>query len=224
MHPVARTLISAAAGLLVFGALLFLPAGTLGYWQAWVFLAVFTVSTMVPSLYLAIARPDVLARRMRAGPAAETRPAQRWAITLTMTVFVSLLVFSALDHRFGWSNAPLWSVAAGNLAVLVGMTITQVVVLQNSFAGANIRVEAGQSLVSTGLYGIVRHPMYTGGLILMAGMPLALGSCWGVLLSVAALPALVLRIRDEEAMLGSQLTGYPQYTRQVRYRLVPYLW
>lgn len=223
MHPVARTLISAAVGLLVFGALLFLPAGTLGYWQAWVFLAVFTVSTMVPSLYLAIARPDVLARRMRAGPAAETRPAQRWAITLTMIVFVSLLVFSALDHRFGWSNAPLWSVAAGNLAVLVGMAITQVVVLQNSFAGANIRVEAGQSLVSTGLYGI-RHPMYTGGLILMAGMPLALGSCWGVLLSVAALPALVLRIRDEEAMLGSQLTGYPQYTRQVRYRLVPYLW
>ncbi|MHA3019993.1 methyltransferase family protein [Mycobacterium sp. BMJ-28] len=224
MKLVMQALVSGLAGLLFFGVLLFLPAGTLNYWQAWVFIAVFLVATMVPSFYLAVNNPATLARRMHGGPTAETRPLQKIIITATFASVVVLTVVSALDHRFGWSHVPTAVVVAGNVLVLVGLIAAQAVVMQNNFAGASIQVEEEQPLVSTGMYGVVRHPMYSGALVMMFGMPLALDSYWGLLVTASAVPILVLRILDEESLLRTELAGYADYSAKVRWRLIPGVW
>lgn len=211
-------------GLVFFVAVLFWPAGTFDYWQAWVFLAVFIATTILPSIYLAVRHPDALARRMKAGPTAENRPAQRIIMTLTLALVVATFVLSALDHRFGWSQVPVWLVIVGNVLVAVGLSVAQLVVVQNNYAASTVRVEADQPLVSTGLYGLVRHPMYTGAAVMMIGTPLALDSLWGLLGVVASAPVIAARIRDEEQMLTEELAGYPEYMATVRYRLVPHLW
>ncbi len=220
MKLIAQTVL----GLAFFIAVLFWPAGTFDYWQAWVFLAVFIATTILPSIYLAVRHPDALARRMKAGPTAETRPAQRIIMTLTVTLVVATFVLSALDHRFGWSQVPVWLVITGNVLVAAGLSVAQLVVVQNNYAAATVRVEADQPLVSTGLYGVVRHPMYTGAAVMMVGTPLALDSLWGLLGVAASAPVIVARIRDEEQMLTEELAGYPEYRTRVRYRLVPHLW
>ncbi|MGV0905764.1 isoprenylcysteine carboxylmethyltransferase family protein [Mycobacterium novum] len=211
-------------GLLAFGLLLFVPAGTLHYWQAWVFLAVFAVSTWIPSIYLMRTNPAALQRRMRAGPLAESRPLQRLVITAVFICFAAMFVLSALDHRFGWSVVPTPVCLLGDALVAIGLGVAMVVVIQNGYAAANVTVEAGQTLVSTGLYGWVRHPMYTGNVLLMIGTPLALDSYWGLVLLLPGLVLLVLRIRDEERLLTAELRGYREYTGKVRYRLFPYFW
>ena len=211
-------------GLGFFVAVLFWPAGTFDYWQAWVFLAVFIATTILPSIYLAVRYPDALARRMKAGPTAETRPAQRIIMTLTLTLVVATFVLSALDHRFGWSQVPVWLVIVGDVLVAVGLGVAQLVVAQNNYAAATIRVEADQPLVSTGLYGVVRHPMYTGAAVMMVGTPLALDSLWGLLGVVASAPVIAARIRDEEQLRTEERAGYREYMTRVRYRLVPHLW
>jgi protein-S-isoprenylcysteine O-methyltransferase Ste14 len=224
MKIAVQSLASALFGVAFFAALLFWPAGTLDYWQAWVFIAVFIVSTMVPSIYLAVKDPAALQRRMKAGPMAETRALQKLVIIGTILAVVAVLVISALDHRFGWSNVPTPIVIVGNILVAVGLGIAQLVVIQNSYAAATITVEEDQKVVSTGLYGLVRHPMYVGTLIMMIGTPLALDSYWALLATVLALPVLAARIDDEEKMLRQELDGYDEYTHKVHYRLVPGVW
>lgn len=216
--------IQTCAGLLFFVAVLFWPAGTFDYWQAWVFLAVFVVTTTLPSIYLAVRYPEALARRMQAGPTAEIRPAQRIIMSLILVLVTVTFVLSALDHRFGWSSVPVWLVIIGNVLVAVGLAIAQLVVVQNNYAAATVRVEADQPLVSTGLYGWVRHPMYTGAAIMMIGTPLALDSLWGLLGVAAAAPVMVARIRDEEQMLTAELAGYREYMDTVRSRPIPHVW
>jgi protein-S-isoprenylcysteine O-methyltransferase Ste14 len=220
----AQGLVSAAVGLSAFGVMLFVPAGTLHYWQAWVFLAVFALCTWIPSLYLARTNPAALKRRMRAGPSAETRRLQRVVIAVLFICFAAMFVLSALDHRFGWSPVPAAVSVAADALVAIGLGLAMLVVVQNGYAAANVTVEAGQQLVSTGLYGLVRHPMYTGNVIMMVGVPLALGSYWGLVFVIPGVLALVARIRDEEELLGHDLAGYRDYTRQVRYRLLPHVW
>lgn len=224
MKITVQMLASMSFGVLFFGASLFIPAGTFHYWQAWVFMAVFMLATLGPTIYLAINDPAALQRRMRAGPTAEKRPAQRIIITATIASVIVMLVISALDHRYGWSTVPLAVVVIGNVLVFAGLTLAQVVIMQNSFAGASITVEQDQPLVSTGLYGLVRHPMYSGTLVMMAGTPLALDSYWGLLTAVLAVPILAARILDEEKALRHELTGYVDYTHTVRYRLLPGVW
>ncbi|GFG84181.1 methyltransferase family protein [Mycolicibacter algericus] len=224
MKTFGKGLLSASLGLLAFGLLLFVPAGTLHYWQAWVFLAVFAVSTWIPSIYLMRTNPAALQRRMRAGPLAESRPLQRLVITAVFICFAAMFVLSALDHRFGWSVVPTPVCLLGDALVAIGLGVAMVVVIQNGYAAANVTVEAGQTLVSTGLYGWVRHPMYTGNVLLMIGTPLALDSYWGLVLLLPGLVLLVLRIRDEERLLTAELSGYREYTGKVRYRLFPYFW
>jgi protein-S-isoprenylcysteine O-methyltransferase Ste14 len=146
-------------GLVFFGVFLFEPAGTFDYWQAWVFIAVFTIATSGPTMYWGLRKPEVLRRRMHAGPMAETRTAQKFATVGTTAMVVVVLVVSALDHRFGWSQVPTPVVVVGDVLVAVGLGLAMLVVDQNNYAAATIRVEAEQTLVSTGLYGLVRHPM-----------------------------------------------------------------
>jgi len=224
MKLAVQTLASGVFGIAFFVVLLFLPAGTLNYWQAWVFIAVFIATTIVPSSYLAVHDPAALARRMKAGPIAETRVIQKLVITGTMLAVVAVLVVSAVDHRFGWSHVPVPVVVLGNILVAGGLAFAQLVVIQNGYAAATITVETDQKVVSTGVYGLVRHPMYVGALIMMVGTPLALDSYWGLLATVLAVPILALRIEDEEKMLRQELDGYDEYTQKVQYRLVPGVW
>jgi protein-S-isoprenylcysteine O-methyltransferase Ste14 len=219
-----QTTLSALAGLVFFGVLLFLPAWTFDYWQAWVFIAVFTAATIVPSVYLAVRDPETLRRRMQAGPTAESRPAQKIIFIGIWLSVIAMGVVSALDHRFGWSSVPVSVVVLGDAMVVVGLLLAQLVVLQNRYASANITVAADQPLVDTGLYGLVRHPMYFGALVMMIGTPLALDSLWGLLVVFAAVPVLAARILDEEKLLVEELPGYRDYRERVRSRLIPGVW
>ena len=215
---------STAFSILFFGLLLFLPAGTFDYWQAWVFIVVFTVSAMVPTVYLALVYPDAFQRRLRSGPLAETRLAQRLINAGIMSSVVAVGVVSALDHRFDWSTVPTSVVVVGNVLVVAGVLLSELVIIQNNYAAATITVEEGQPVVSTGLYGVVRHPMYVGALIMMIGTPLALASYWGLLTLIPGALVFVARVTDEEKALREELDGYNEYIDKVRYRLVPGVW
>jgi len=211
-------------GLVFFGVFLFGPAGTFTYWQAWVFIAIFTAMSSGPTMYWGLRKPDVLRRRMHAGPIAETRTAQKFATVGTVAMVIAVLIVSALDHRFGGSQVPTPVVVVGNILVAVGLGVAMMVVNQNDYAAATITVEADQPVISTGLYGLVRHPMYAGALIMMVGMPLALDSYWGLLTVLPGLAVLAFRIVDEEKMLRQELAGYDEYAHTVHYRLVPGVW
>ena len=224
MKTAVKGSLSAVVGLAAFGVLVFVPAGTTNYWQGWAFLAVFALSTWIPTVYLMRKNPAALERRLQAGPSAETRPLQRILITVIFIAFPASFVVGGLDHRFRWSQMPAPVSVIGDVLVAIGLGLAMLVIIQNSYAAANVRVEAGQQLVSTGLYGLVRHPMYTGNVILMLGIPLALGSYWGLLLLIPGLVVLILRIGDEEDLLTHELSGYRDYTQRVHYRLLPYVW
>jgi len=208
----------------VFGSMLFFPAGTFNYWQAWVFLVVVAVSAWIPVIYLLRTNPVALQARMRGGPTAETRTAQKIVIAGLYLSLAAMVVVSALDHRFGWSPVPTAICLVGDVLVAVGLGLVGLVVIQNSYAAATVRVEADQTVVSTGVYGLVRHPMYTGNVIMMVGIPIALGSYWGLVFVVPGLIVLASRIRDEEKLLQKDLDGYREYTQKVRYRLLPGMW
>jgi protein-S-isoprenylcysteine O-methyltransferase Ste14 len=223
VKTIRKALVSGLIGLVVFGFLLFVPAGTFNYWQAWVFL-VMILATWIPSIYLLRANHTLLQRRMRGGPVAETRTVQKVVIAVWYLSMAAMFVVSALDHRFGWSSVPMAICLVGDVLVAVGLGVAMLVVSQNSYAAATVRVEAGQEVVSTGLYGLVRHPMYIGNLITMVGIPLALASYWGLVFVAPGLIVLALRIRDEEKLLRQELDGYREYTQKVRYRLVPCMW
>lgn len=224
MRVYLQALATAVVGLVFFGLVLFVPAGTFSYWQAWAFMAVFTFVTAVPTWYLAVRDPAVLQRRLTAGPAAETRTVQRWTMSAAGLLVVAVPVVSALDHRFGWSAVPTPVVVLGLVLVGAGLALTQVVIIQNRFAAATVTVEDHQPVVSSGLYGIVRHPMYTGAVVMMVGMPLALDSYWGLVTLVPGAAILAARILDEEALLRDELDGYREYCEKVHYRLVPGVW
>jgi protein-S-isoprenylcysteine O-methyltransferase Ste14 len=223
-----KTAIGAAVsniiGVITLGALLFLPAGTFNYWQAWAFTATFVLTTIAPTIYIARTNPAALRRRMRSGPRAEARTLQKVVIIGWMASVFAMMALSAYDHRVTWSHVPAWACVLGDVLVAVGLGLTMLVVIQNGYAAATVTVETGQPVVSTGVYRFVRHPMYVGGVIMMIGIPLALGSYWGLLFIVPGVVALVFRILDEESLLSKELAGYREYTQQVRYRLMPYVW
>jgi protein-S-isoprenylcysteine O-methyltransferase Ste14 len=224
VKTIPKMLVFGLVELVVFGLLLFLPAGTFNYWQAWLLLVVFGLSAWIPSIYLLRTNPVAVQRRIRGGPTAETRMVQKVVMGGLWLSLAAMVVVSALDHRFGWSPVPTAICLVGDVLVAVGLGVMVLVVIQNSYAAATVRVEAGQKLVSTGLYGLVRHPMYAGNVIVMVGIPLALGSYWGLVFVLPGLIVLASRIRDEEQLLQDELDGYREYTQKVRYRLVPCMW
>jgi protein-S-isoprenylcysteine O-methyltransferase Ste14 len=224
MQLVGRILRSTVIGLLVLGLLIFVPAGSLAYWRGWAFVAVFIVSNIIIGVYLALADPALLARRKKVGPAAEQRLAQKIIISALIAIFLVLVVFSAIDWRFGWSSVPAWVSVLGDALVALGLMIDLRVLRDNTYAASTIEKMEDQQVITTGLYGVVRHPMYAGVLVMAAGVPLALGSWWGLFFSGAIVPVLMFRILDEEKMLRAELPGYEAYARDVRYRLLPGLW
>ena len=205
----------------VMGLLLFTAAGTVRYWQAWVFLAVFFGASLLTTLYLMKHDPALLRRRLAGGPAAEKTPTQRLIMFLASIGFIGLLVVPAVDYRFGWSTEPLYAVVSGDILIVVGFSIGFLVFRENSFTSATIEIAEDQKVIATGPYALVRHPQYAGALLYLVGMPLALGSWWGLLVLAAMVPVLIWRLLDEERLLAKDLPGYADYRRNVRSRLIP---
>lgn len=216
--------ISLAVVALVTGLLVFVPAGTLRYWQAWVYLSIFTAASILTTLYVIRHDPALLERRMKGGPTAEKRPAQKVIMLGASAGFVGLLVVPALDVRFRWSIVPPGVVLLGDALIIAGFYFISIVYRENTFASATIEVAKDQKVISTGPYAVVRHPMYAAALLYLLGMPLALGSYWGLVVLVAMLPLLLWRLFDEERFLSANLPGYPEYQQRVRHRLVPFVW
>ncbi len=210
-------------GAIVLGLLLCLLAGTLQYWQGWVFAILFSGLTNAQGIYLGIKDPALLERRKQVAAAGESK-AERTFIVFALAANVLLMVFCALDHRFGWSRMPTLVSVVGDALMLLSFYVYYLVFQVNSYAASSIKTFEGQQVISTGLYGLVRHPKYAGDLLLVIGTPLALGSWWGLLMIVLMFPALAWRILDEEKLLKQDLPGYGEYVQKVRYRLVPYLW
>lgn len=224
MKTAVQATVSSTISLGVVAAALFVPAGTVRYWQGWTFLAIMVLCSLGFAAYLGVKNPDVLKRRLHAGPAAETRPAQKLASTGVIGSYLVAIIVSAFDHRFGWSHVPPWVQATGAVLSIIGLVTSMVTVVQNSYAAANITIESGQTVTTNGLYSVVRHPMYAGSLLMIVGMPLLLGSYWGLLAVIPEAMSLVARIIDEEKLLVHQLRGYPEYVHRVHARLIPLVW
>jgi protein-S-isoprenylcysteine O-methyltransferase Ste14 len=210
--------------LLVMAAGLFLSAGTFDYWEAWIFLALFFVASLAITLYLMKNDPALLERRVYGGPTAEKETSQKIIQSLTAAAFIATLVVPGLDHPFGWSRVPMYAQITGDVLVAVGFIIIFFVYKENSFTSATIDVYAGQTVVSTGPYALVRHPMYGGAFLMFLGMPLALGSWWGLPVLAVVMPALFWRLLDEERILTEKLPGYSKYKDKMPWRLVPFVW
>jgi protein-S-isoprenylcysteine O-methyltransferase Ste14 len=218
----------ALGGLLRFliglALLLFLPAWTLRYWQAWVFLAVFFGSALAITLYLMKHDPQLLERRMKAGPGAEKETSQKVIQVVAASAFFAAITFPAIDHRFAWSTVPAYVAVAGDVLVALGLLVIFFVLRENSYASGVIEVDAEQRVISTGPYALVRHPMYSGALVMFLGVPLALGSWCGLFTFIPMTFVIIWRLLDEEKFLARNLPGYREYQEQVRYRLVPLVW
>ena len=204
--------------------LLFLPVWTLYYWQAWVLLAVFSLSVLVLNSYLMKKDPELLERRINSRPGSESQKNQKILHYLLSNALLVAVLLPVIDHRFAWSTVPPYVVAAGNLLVVLGFVIVILVFRENSFASAVVEISPGQKIVSTGPYALVRHPMYLGLLIALLGVPLALGSWWGLLTLIPITAVIVGRLLTEETFLVGNLPGYSEYRHRVRYRLLPFIW
>ena len=194
------------------------------YWQDWVLLSVLSVSLVGITLYLMKNDERLLERRLHAGPRAETQRSQKIGQLFAAIAFIVTFVVPALDHRFAWSSAPTAVVISGEVLVVTGLLIVFLVFRENTFTSATIEIAAEQHVVSSGPYSKVRHPMYAGALIMILGVPLALGSWWGTATIVPMTFMVMRRVRDEEELLTRDLTGYREYRDRVPYRLVPLFW
>jgi protein-S-isoprenylcysteine O-methyltransferase Ste14 len=202
----------------------FFPAWTFDYWQAWVWISVLFVALLSITLYLMKNDPRLLERRLHAGPGAETQNSQKVGQLFGAITFSATLVIPALDHRFAWSSVPVPFVIGGEVLVILGLLIVFRVFRENTFTSATIEVAPEQGVVASGPYSAMRHPMYLGALIMILGIPLALGSWWGLATIVPITLVIVRRVRDEEKLLAGNLPGYLEYRDQVRYRLLPFVW
>lgn len=210
-----------AAALALF---IFLPAGTARYPEAWAFLGVFCGASFAVTVYLMRHDPKLLARRVQAGPVAEKERSQRIIQLFASLSFLAVLVVPALDHRWSWSRVPAGVVVAGDLLVALGFWLVFVVFRENTFTSALIEVDASQKVVDTGPYARVRHPMYAGALVLLAGISPALGSWFGLLALIPMTAVIVWRLLDEEKFLAARLPGYDAYCRRTPHRLIPGVW
>ncbi|MGA9869515.1 MAG: isoprenylcysteine carboxylmethyltransferase family protein [Acetobacteraceae bacterium] len=222
-----KTVLQNVAFMIVLGLLLFPPAGTFAWPQAWIFLALFDGCALILGLWLRKVDPDLLAERMKSPGGAGQKPQDRAVMIAIMVGFALWLVFMALDaRRFGWSHVPLWAQALGAALIVIAFYAWTGVLRANSFATTRVRLqpERGQAVISTGPYAIVRHPMYADMMFLIFGVPLLLGSLWGLLGVVPLTALLVARLLGEEAMLIAGLPGYREYATKVRFRLLPGVW
>ncbi len=219
-----QAIIGLAALAVVLWLALFLPVWSLNYWQAWTYWVIFVVCVTAISLYFMKKDLNLIASRLKTGPTAEKEKSQKLANSFISIFFILLILIPPFDHRFHWSNVPPYLVITGDVFVVLGLLIVFLVFKENSFTSATIEVSKEQKVVYTGPYGVVRHPMYAGALLMLFFTPLALGSFWGLLASIPMFLVITLRIVEEEKFLTKNLFGYTEYCKKVRHRLIPFIW
>jgi protein-S-isoprenylcysteine O-methyltransferase Ste14 len=225
MKSVTKKAITGAAWLLlVIALMIFVSAGSIRFWQGWIYASVFAISVVVITIYFLRHDPNLVARRTSAGPIAEPEPIQKVIQAIASVLFCALLIVPGLDHRFQWSSVRFPLVVAANSLVAISFAIIFFVFKQNSFASGVVQVEEEQRVISTGLYAYVRHPMYAGAGLLLIATPLALGSWWGIPVGLVLCAVIVVRLFEEERRLAADLSGYEEYCRKVPHRIVPGVW
>jgi len=219
--------VRSVTGLAFSALLLFLPAGTLDWPQGWAFLILFYLGSEATGLWLLRRDPALLVERMRSPLARSQRPRDRAIMLAILACFLGWFVLMALDaRRFGWSHTPLWAQGLGAALMVASFVGWFLVLRANRFAATTIRVQAerGQTVITNGPYAVVRHPLYASSLVFMLGAPLLLGSLWGLAGMVVFVPLIAARALGEEALLRRDLSGYADYARKVRFRLIPWVW
>ena len=209
------------AGLLLMGLLLFLPAGTWNYPGGWLFCGLLFVPMFFLGIVLFIKAPTLLEKRLRNR---ESQTEQKQVVGLSALMFVGGFVLAGLDFRFGWTTVPIWMVVIASILLLASYGLYAEVMRENTWLSRTVEVQDGQTVVDSGLYGIVRHPMYAVTILLFLMIPLVLGS-WYALIAFAFYPAvIVVRLKDEEELLTRELPGYAEYKQKVKYRIIPFIW
>ena len=221
MKLIINALTKFVLGVILLGILIFLPAGTLSYLGGWLFMGVLFIPMLVMGIVMLVKSPALLEKRL---DAKEKRGKQKGIVKLSGLVFLGGFLISAFDFRCGWSRVPLWAMLSAAVLFLVGYAMYAEVMRENAYLSRTIEVQEGQRVICTGLYGIVRHPMYLATLLMFLPIPLILGSLWG-LIPFALYPAVIIaRIIDEEKLLEAELSGYSEYKTKVKYRLIPFIW
>lgn len=208
-------------GLAITMALLFIPAGTFGYWQAWLFIGILFIPMLIVGIVLMNCNPELLRKRLEAK---EKENEQKSVVAMSSLLFVAMFVIAGLNHRFDWWILPDWLVIVAAAIFLLGYAMYAEVMRENVWLSRTVEVQDNQQVVDTGLYGIVRHPMYSSTLILFLTMPLVLASLWSLVIMLLYVPVVVKRIQNEEMVLKQELRGYKEYIQRVHYRLVPFIW
>lgn len=220
-----KLLINAAvkflAGISLVGVLLFLPAGSFGYTNAWLFIALLFAPMLLLGIVLFLKSPELLAKRL---DVKEKQGAQKGVVAASGLLFLVGFIVAGLDFRFGWTRVPLWAVAVASVILLVAYALYGEIMRENAYLSRTIKVEEGQKVVDTGLYGIVRHPMYAVTVWLFLAIPIVLGSWWSFLCFLPYVVVTVVRIINEEKLLTKELEGYKDYKKRVKYRLIPFVW
>lgn len=208
-------------GLLLVGLLIFLPAGTVAYTYGWLLIGLLFGPMLIAGFVMLARSPDLLKKRL---DVKEKQGAQKGVVAASGLMFIAGFVVAGLDFRFGWTQMPVWVVIAASALFLLSYALYAEVLRENAYLSRTVKVEEGQTVVDTGLYGIVRHPMYAVTILLFLMMPLVLGS-WYALIVFAFYPAaIIVRLKDEEALLTKELPGYEAYKQKVKYRIIPFIW
>lgn len=221
MKLLLKTLIAFLSGLLITGAMLFVPAGTLTYRGAWLFIALLFSPILVLGVVLMIKNPELLRKRLEMK---EREKEQKGVVALSGLLLVSSFIVAGLDYRLGWSHVSNLIVIIASVVLLVGYALYAEVLRENVYLSRVVEVQEGQRVIDTGLYGIVRHPMYSAVSLLYLSIPLVLGSWWALLVMSPCVLLLATRIKNEEQVLREGLPGYVEYTQRVRYRMIPFVW
>ena len=209
------------AGVVLVGLLLFLPAGTFDYWEAWLFIGILFLPMFVAGIILMVRNPELLRKRLNAK---EEQNEQKAVVLISGLLFLSMFIVAGLNRRFMWYMMPDWAVYVATAVFLIGYALYAEVLLENVWLSRTIEVQNEQQVIDTGLYGIVRHPMYSATLLLFLAMPLVLNSVWSFAIMLLYVPVIVKRIRNEEVVLEQGLAGYGEYMQRVKYRLIPFVW
>ncbi len=208
-------------GLLLVGLLIFLPAGTISYTYGWLFIGLLFIPMLITGFVLLEKSPEFLKKRL---DAKEKQGTQKGVVAFSGLMFIAGFVVAGVDFRFGWSNMPAWVVITASALFLAAYALYAEVMRENAYLSRTIKVEEGQTVVDTGMYGIVRHPMYAVTILLFLMIPLVLGS-WYALIAFAFYPAVIVaRLKDEEELLTKELPGYAEYKQKVKYRIIPFIW
>ena len=216
-----QALIKLLTGVLLVGLLLFLPAGTFSYWQAWLLMAILFVPMLLAGMWLMVSNPELLRKRLNAK---ENQDEQKTVVSLSGLLFVVVLVVAGLNYRFQWLMLPDWTTYVAAALFLLGYVMYCEVMRENTWLSRTVEVQEHQQVISTGLYGLVRHPMYAATMLMFLTMPIVLNSFFSFVIILFYIPLIRKRIRNEEKVLEKELPGYMEYKKRVRYKLFPYVW